>query len=252
MQLLVITPESSREAQDRLQKRLTLWLHDLLEYPGYKEFKNEQLRGTLLAGLLPGEPSYHLSDFRFSPEIEKHHPLVAGYYELLTTIISVRECEYYFRKYPFRNKNVSREAHLRTCCELFLSRIFQFRERWLAHLTRLDRRTNPKGLPLKALRDEFENRFSSILEARHKIHHEEAYDDIELKALGVGDLLSYGDDHFGWLRVSQGRYRQIRNDWVRRVREAAQQLDLFVGVTASLMLERCQFLPIEEERDLHR
>jgi len=244
---IVINADGSKKAQELLQRRLLLWLRKLLAYEGYTEWKNKQIQQTLLAGLIPATELEPLADFRFSEEIEREHPLVAGYYAVLSSVMSVRECEFYFRRYPFGGKNVSREAHLRTCCELFFSRVYQFETRWLRHLTQLSRRTKPKGLPIELLKAEFRSRFEEIRSVRHQIHHEDEYSDIQLKAVGLGDLLSIGDQQFEWLKMSQLSYRQITKDWIARVHSAADQLDLFVGVTATLMLARCEFLPTETE-----
>ena len=106
-------------------------------------------------------------------------------------------------------------------------------------------------MPLEALEQEFENRFGDLLSERNRIHHEEEYSDIQLKAVGLGDLLSLSEDQMKWLKVSRGSYLRIRRGWVKTVENTAKQLDLFVGVIATLMLSRCQFLLASEKGRAH-
>jgi len=243
MDKIAVTHESSEQAQRQLQDRISAWLMELLEFPGYREWKNEQIVRTLLEGHLLNIDQAPFPDFEFPKEIEQYIDIVQGYHAILSTLFNVRECEFYFKKYPFAGRNVSREAHLRTCCELFLSRVYQFRERLLRQLKRLDRRTKPKGIPVRQIQQAFDERFGNYLAERNKVHHEEEYTDVQLKAIGIGDLLSIADDSPHWFKIPQGNYLKIRREWVKKVETAATHLDIFVGLVAVLMLKRCDFLP---------
>jgi hypothetical protein len=248
MEAIVVDHSVSRESQRVLQNRIGQWLTQIIEYPGYGEWKNKQLMQTLLEGLIPDMEYDSPPDFDFSADVKQQVDLVQGYHAIISTMHGVRECEFYFRTYPFRGKNISREAHLRTCCELFLSRVYQFKKRWLRQLKWLGRRTQPKGLSIKSLEEDFDARFGKLVAERNKIHHEQEYSDIQTQALGLGDLLSVTQGTPDWMRVSRGSYLRIRRGWVKTVRNTADQLDLFVGVVATLMLTRCRFLPEESNR----
>lgn len=243
MEKLIVTDSSSQEAQRELRSRISDWLTEVLEFPGYREWKNRQLMQTLLEGHLPGEDFDPIPDFKFPAPFENQIEIVQGYHSILTALAHIRECEFYFRRYPFAGKGVSREAHLRTCCELFLSRVYQFKERWERQLKWLDRRTKPKDLPLSALQEEFKRRFGHLLKERNKLHHQDAYSDVQVNAVGLGDILSTFEDRTEWLKVSRSSYLRIRQGWVKTVKNTVYQLDLFVGLVAELMLSRCRFLP---------
>lgn len=242
MQNLVVTQKTAQEAQRLLQDRIGIWLQQLLKFPGYSEWKNRQIIQTLIEGHATDIALDPLPDFQFPKEIEQQINLIQGYHAILSCLYSLRECEFYFRRYPFGGRDVSREAHLRNCCELFLSRVYQFQQRWTRQLKWLNRRTKPKGIPVDALEREFRARFGNLLDERHKLHHDEEYSDVQLKAIGLGTLLSLGDDKPDWMRLSRGSYLRIRREWVQKVKATADQLDMFAGVIATLMLERCHFL----------
>jgi hypothetical protein len=67
--------------------------------------------------------------FTFPPEIEKQHAVVYQYIGLQQTVETLKECEYYFRRYPFRGLPVSRASHITNVCEMYFGRFYEFKER---------------------------------------------------------------------------------------------------------------------------
>lgn len=228
-------------AKESVWPRVSGWLTLLLDYPGFREWKSEVVRRHMTFTLIPQAPVEPLEDFRFDADTLRQHDIVAGYVRLTRAAIDCRSTQHYFRRYPFRGLPIGRDEHLRTCAELYYSRVYQFRERLFRLLTWIERRTSPKGLDVKALREAFDGQMRAELDARHRIHHEEAYSDFELDALGQTDLLADFDD--GWPRMSDADYHRIARQWRKRVEASADRLDLWVGVVAALMLVRCRFLP---------
>lgn len=227
-------------AKEALWPRVSAWLMRLLDYPGFREWKDEVARRHMVFAVLPEAPVEPFTDFSFDAETLRQHEMVAGYVRLTRAAIDCRSTEHYFRRYPFRGLPIGRDEHLRTCAELYYSRVYQFRERLFRLLTRIDRMTG-KDLDLKALKAAFDEGLRSELEARHRINHEEAYSDFELDALGQTDLLATVGNE--WPRMSDAGYHRIARQWRRRVGASADKLDFWVGVTAVLMLTRCRFLP---------
>jgi hypothetical protein len=238
-----ITHASSRKAQEDLDKRLNAWLQALLKVDGFWEWKNEHLIHQLNVSMDPTAPVQISADFKFETEIVEEHNIVSGYYGLMSALFAVRETRFYFKKYPFSGQSVSREAHLRTCCEMMFSRVYHFKTRMMNLLKRLDRKTEPKKtLPLEAYKKSFEAHFSSILSERNALTHEAAYSDVQIRALGISDILATADPELAFLKMSSAGYRKIANEWIKKVDHVAEELDLYVGFVALLMVTRCGFL----------
>lgn len=227
-------------AKDAVWTRVSNWLMRLLDYPGFREWKNEVVRRHMSFTLLPHAPVEPFDDFRFDEDTLRQHDIVAGYVRLTRAATDCRSAQHYFRRFPFRGLPIGREEHLRTCAELYYSRVYQFRERLFRLLTWIERRTLPKGLDVKALKAAFDEQLREELDARHRIHHEEAYSDFELDALGQTDLLAAVGE--GWPRMSDAGYHRLARRWRQRVVASADKLDFWVGVAALLMLVRCRFL----------
>ena len=244
---IAITPAFASKAKELLEKRLHTWIMSLIAIPGYAEWKNDKLKEQLMFSVDPDHNFPDGDDFVFTKEIMDQHTLITGYYNVLTAMMTVRQTELYFRRYPFRNREVSREDHLKTCCELLFSRVYHFRERFFTHLTKLDRATEPrKSLDLLALRHSFEAHFKQVLDQRRIINHETGYSDIELGSIGLNDMLSDADAEFAAFRTTQHVYRTVSGNWARKTRAIADDLDLYVGYAAAQMLLRCSFLEDQE------
>lgn len=227
-------------AKEAVWPRVSAWLMHLLKYPGFRDWKDEVARRHMVFALLPQAPVEPFHDFQFDPATLREHEIVAGYVRLIGAANDCRTSQHYFRRYPFRGLPVGRNDHLRTCCELYYSRVYQFRERLFRLLVRIERRTEPKGLDVRALKKHFDAQLRDELDARHRIHHEAAYSDFELDALGQTDLLT--TVKAGWPRMSDAGYHRIARQWRRRVEVTADKLDFWVGVAAVLMLNQCRFL----------
>jgi hypothetical protein len=234
-------------AKEAVWPRVSGWLMGLLDYPGFREWKNEAMRRQMHFTILPQRPVETFEDFRFDTQTLREHDIVAGYVRLSRAATDCRATQHYFRRYPFRGLPIGRDEHLRTCAELYYSRVYQFRERLFRLLIWIERRTQPKGLDVKALKEVFDAQLQVELDARHRIHHEEAYTDFELDALGQTDLLSSVND--GWPRMSDAGYHRIAREWRQRVVASADKLDFWVGAAAVLMLVRCRFLLLPPEPD---
>jgi len=207
------------------------------------EWKRKHIAATLMSGFFPEIEPENIGDFSLPDHIIREHEIISGYIEIQQSLASIRECEFYFRKYPFSNKNISREAHLRTCCELFFGRIYQFRERFFKQLKKVQRRNRKNLLNSEILFEEFERRFKPATDARNDLSHHKAYQDIHLNAVGLGDLLSFADPELVFLKVPRRSYQSISRYWVQQVKAAADELDVFIGVLAIVMLTLCTFLP---------
>lgn len=230
----------AKEAKEELFSRISAWLTRLLDYPGFKAWKDEVVRRQITFAILPNLPVEFFDDFHFDQKTIKQHDIVTSYMRLMGAANDCRMVQYYFRRFSFRNLPVGREEHIRTCCELYYSRIYQFEQRLKAALTLIERRTIPKGLKLHHLRQAFHDQLKVELEERNQIHHQAAYSDFEVEALGVTDLLSSVSDNYP--RMTAAHYRRLTRHWGERVKATAERLDFWVGVVAVLLLARCPFL----------
>ncbi len=228
-------------------------MNGYLAIPGFADWKEEKIKEQLMLNMIPGYEVSEFDEFPMPPEIVEQHKIITGYYNIVSALLSLRQTERYFRRYPFSKGEVSREDHLKTCCELLFSRLYHFRERYLKHLTQLNRKTEPrKSLDVNAIEKSFDAHFRSSLDQRHSINHHTGYSDIELGAIGLSDMLSHASEDLAFMRASRARYRTVTASWVEKTRRLADDLDLYVGYTAVQMMMRCSFLIGSEAHESDR
>ena len=115
---------------DRMLEAIWVWTKKLDEIQGWREWKRQQLHATLAVDdPWPGDEKTKLGDFRLPEETDREHAVVMSFYGLVTSLSSLRDCQYYFRRFPFRGLPVSQHDHLRYTCEMYFGRFYEFKER---------------------------------------------------------------------------------------------------------------------------
>jgi hypothetical protein len=233
-----------KAATQRLHDAIANWIRSLDEYPGWREWNRKKVGKVLdhddpFFGLAPSEP---LGDFTFSPEVERQHSIALGFLRLDMTAMSLKDCEFYFRRYPFRNLPVSRHDHLNNMCEMYFSRFYEFKTR-LKELMNLVNAATGRKLAVGELIKAFDKTFGPELRARNDIHHHARFSDIAIDKVALTHLVSKGDKGpRGWDREHLNAYRRATKEWANRVRERAKIVDLFVNAVAEAILSHCSFL----------
>lgn len=73
------------------------------------------------------------------------------------------DCEYYYRRFPFYNLPVSKDAHIRYMCEMFFNRIYEFSERMKRCLNAANVVIAPKKLNVGSVVKSFARDFKTEL-----------------------------------------------------------------------------------------
>jgi hypothetical protein len=105
-------------------------MKDLDDYPGWREWRRKRIGHTLhFDDQFPADFEKFEDEFKFSDEVEKQHAVVIQYLGLVDAVSSLKDCEYYFRRYPFRGLPVTRDSHITNVCEMFFGRFYEIKER---------------------------------------------------------------------------------------------------------------------------
>lgn len=236
----------SSTAQERISNAIRDWMRKLEEYPGWREWRRLKIGYTLRFDDEFMPPEKYAKEFRFSPEMEIEHAVVTSYMELLSTAHALRDVEWYFRRYPFSRAPVTRESHLRYCCEMYFARFYQFRER-LKVLSKAVKSAVPDhGLDFGKFIKTFDKEFDREIRARNDVHHHEAFDDVAISRIALLELTSPSDGHKLGRRAYQSHYRKTANEWASRTSGRSKTLDQFVEAVADALLRTCPFLAVAE------
>jgi hypothetical protein len=224
-----------------MMNAITAWIRGLDEYPGWRDWNRERL-GHVLHFDETVEDSPSVPDFVFDHDTDVRTDLLVSYMSLVETASSLREIEWYFRRFPFHDAPVSHHSHLTNCCELYFSRIYQFKER-LKRLTKTLKVAVPDhALDMGSFIKTFSKEFEQEMRARNGVHHIERFDDLSTTRISVLGLISLHPEDKGWSREHISKYRKSTREWSARVRRKSERLDDYVSTVAVALLQVCLFL----------
>jgi len=214
---------------------------ELMACPGWKEWKHAQVGQTLFSK--DEENDVLQGDFDLPVDMRNRHELVMRYLYLLDTVNSLKDCEFYFRRYPFRGLPVTKHAHLTNVCEMYFGRFYEFRERLKRYFEALKSLVPADSVAIGQFIKLFSREFDAELRERNGVHHHTRFDDVGIDRVFLsGILVESGDLDRLWKRQQDAAYRVFVNEWVDRVRRRSARLEAFVEAVASATLESCDFL----------
>lgn len=233
-------------SQERISHAVREWMHKLNEYPGWEEWKRLHIGYTLNFDDNLMSTKKFSQEFKFSLEIEREHAVVALYLELLSTANALRDVEWYFRRYPFSRAPVSRESHLRYCCEMYFGRFYQFKERLKKLSKALKDAVPDHGLAFGQFIRAFEKEFEEEIKARNGVHHHEAFDEVAISRIALFELAGGFDGRNPRSHPVHAHYRRTANEWALRVKRRSKTLDQYVEALAEALLKSCPFLVVRQ------
>lgn len=233
-------------AKSRMSRAIRNWMVNLNNYPGWREWQRSKISHILhfdeeleLSAALPNE-------FKFSSHVEIEHAVITLYLALQDTVNSLRDVEWYFRRYPFANTPVSRYAHLTYCCELFFGRFYQFRERLKNLFDAVKKAVPNHQLDVGGFIKLFDKTFEDEIRARHNVHHRERFDDVAISRVFMVESFLATSDQASWHKEHLIHYRKAAKEWAVRTRRRADEMDRFVEGVAGALLNVCMFLDAAE------
>ena len=220
----------------------------LQEYPGWKEWKRKQIGHTLnFDDPFPVLSEVNPREFKFTVGVEKQHSVVVQYLGLQATVVALKQCEFYFRRYPFRGLPVSRYDHATNVCEMYFNRFYEFKERLKNYSEAVSTAAPAHDIELGALVRTFRHEFAAELRERNFVHHHRRFEDLALDRVFLTESMAGMGGH--WDERHLAAYRRFTNEWVRRVRRRGERMDEFLEAIASATLAVCSFLSTDQVAD---
>jgi hypothetical protein len=121
--------EHVKSSDARLQGAVFRWLPKLAKIEGWEDWKRQVTGSTMWFDDPWPSDEEAVGDFKLPEDLDLQHAVVVKYFALHSTLVSLRDCEYYFRRYPFGGLPVQRHDHLRYICEMYFGRFYEFKER---------------------------------------------------------------------------------------------------------------------------
>ncbi|WP_193174146.1 hypothetical protein [Oricola nitratireducens] len=209
------------------------------EVPGWREWRGKKLKYTLFFDDIIRRDYKELEEgFQFPEDIEKKHKIVICFLSLADSVSALKDCEYYFRRYPFHGLPVSRQRHLVHMCEMYFGRFYEIRERIKSVLNAVNDCMQDKNLDIGKFIKLYDKVFSAELRARNRAHHHERFDDLETSRLFIVETAS-GKLKDISEKAARDEYRRVTRQWSKRVQKKSKQMDRFLEAVAQAIIENC-------------
>lgn len=168
---------------------------------------------------------------------QQRHALMTGWLALSTMVDALRTCEFYFRKFPFSSKDITRADHLRNCCEMYFDRIAQFRDR--LKLTLNSGKTYiPEGdFKIRAFIKAFDKAFDWQMRQRNRVHHRGRFDDAFIDQLALISLLRHSMPALEEVVPEVAIFRKASKAWVKQIRSSIDLLDQFMEGISGVIVD---------------
>jgi len=229
--------------RDKLQKACGKWIDKLDSISGWKEWKRKKFGHTMFFDDPLSEKIRPLIDeFIFPPDIEIQHQVVIQFYTLVQTADSFKDCEYYFRRFPFHNLPVTPREHITNVCEMYFSRFYEMESRLKKYLNSLGKVAMLDTKEIGQIVNFFQNEFDLEIRERNRIQHHERFTDLKIDRLLLIELLAVDRPTSRAELDYKTIYRRLSREWALRTRIKGQIMDSFVDQIALLTLQRCSFL----------
>jgi hypothetical protein len=222
-----------------IMEAISTYVKPFLDDERRKDRANRSILQTLTRHLGPTDEA--LPEILSSEREAKESAVVSAYLALASLCGSLSQCEYYFRRYPFKDLPVSHADHLRNVCEMYFDRIEQFRARLKILVNSLKNLTEMGDERYGKLIKTYEKHFKWECRQRNLTHHHRRFEYDAIDQLGLIDLLRLSE-MAPVLPEPALIYRQESRKWVKRVRAHHDVLLEVVDYAASLVLEKCLFL----------
>lgn len=237
------TPKKNRAHIEQMLSAAGRWLERLEDYPGWKEWNRRKVSLTLHQDVWDERTKGTPEEFVFSVEVARQHEVVFQFLGLHQTLEALKDCEYYFRRYPFHGLPVSHHDHLTNICEMYFGRFYEFRERLKKYLNAVNATLKDKKLDVGGLIKQFDKIFDDELRARNSVHHHQRFADAAIDRVYLTSVLSKQSLNDGWISERKARYRAVTREWAERVQRRADAVADFLEAAAQATLTLCDFFP---------
>ena len=221
--------------RNRMQVAVIDVATELQENPDWRSYIHSKLHYTLTGRYDDNDVSVKLPD-----DLEDQRALLCEYMTLVLTIEQIQTCEYYLRRFPFRDLPIERGAHILNVCESYFSKCYQFKERLKRYLNSLKR--HAPNFDVKGFIKVYVQLFDRELKARNDVHHRE-FGDRTIELVELHDKLERGERNY--------QYRVTTGYWIKQIQRTVLTLEGIVDVLAQRTFENVPSLskydkPVDE------
>jgi hypothetical protein len=220
---------------------IAVWSRPLIGHPAFGQLARAKIGSAFDWEDDFPERNDRIREVVLPEPLATQHDAVMRFYNLWTAAERLKQVEFYFRCYPFRNGQVDHHEHLENICGMFFGGFYIFEERLKVYLTVLNKASSPRRIDVGRALKLYRNRFKIELRQRHDGTHVEPFDDVSIQAVMLrGIREQYSDPRNR--RVVTNAYRKASREWAGRAKSRAANVASFLEGVAAATLDIAIFL----------
>lgn len=210
--------------------------------PGFKDFKEKRIKDALFPDDNEVIDSPYI--FPFPKEYEVQHVALEAYVALYQSIMDLSDYQYYFRRFPFKEGDISKHNYIRITCENYLSAFYVIKERLKNYFNKMKEAGCISNESAGLIIRNFEKRFDHELRQRNSKHHREDFTSENIKRLSVLKLFApSGEKATEFLdREHRLEFKQYMRQWHDRVILRSQHLSEYLDIASQILIASTSFI----------
>lgn len=236
-------PESQVDARQILMERIALYVQNQLIETGKSRALGIRVSNSLRREEFdPNEDAVISNSKKTKNEYPIEYDIVFQFKDIEDVAKSIKECEFYFRRYPFRGLPVSRARHIKNTCESYLSKFYELKGRIKEYLNKIQEMYPNVKIEIGDFVNRYSDEFDDEIRARNSFNHHYAFYDSSVEVISIADCVV--ENRLGPVSLKEANaiYRRETQKWVRIVRARSLVIDKYVDAIARLTLDTCEFL----------
>lgn len=175
------------------------------------------------------------------------HGALEAYIALYKSIMDLSGYQHYFRRFPFKEKDISKADYIRMTCENYLSAFYVVKMRLRNYLDRMKKVGCISNKSVGLIIKNFNQRFYYELKERNFKHHRHDFNTENIARLSMLELLGHAWEETTELFDSEHRreFKRYMRHWYGRVVLRSQHVSEYLDIASQILIAPTSFIHVE-------
>lgn len=161
---------------------------------------------------------------RAPKDYKDFHLLHSMFITICDTMNAAKQCEFYFRRFPYKGIEITKSDHIRNISEMYLGRVYEIHEKIVQFLNKLQELKPKTPIDIGKFSKDFKKSFHWEFKERGLAVHNQRFTETALNKLGTSLLLGKFFDPV-YETVAEETFAQLKHKWVKRVKSQSKSFD---------------------------
>lgn len=213
-----------------------------LKMPGFNKGLEKRVKNLLLPDDIGAADDPGIFPLTSNDKVQ--HEALEAYIALYKSIMDLSGYQHYFRRFPFKEKDVSKADYIRMTCENYLSAFYVVKMRLRNYLDRMKKVGCISNKSVGLIIKNFNQRFYYELKERNFKHHRHDFNTENIARLSMLELLGHAWEETTELFDSEHRreFKRYMRHWYGRVVLRSQHVSEYLDIASQILIAPTSFI----------